>query len=423
ANFINIMDKKCNIEEELQYGVKIIPELNACNKTLRVDQLKQNKKWDQERKQWDRERNKWGQKLGGANTEIQKSRTHDLELINETRSLQIENTRKDISLAESKAKYATKLEEIKSLQNEMKLLKGKLDLSQKDSSKKGSEIMSLKSKIVELALKISELERLKSEDISGSIGSVSPTIIGRDDEKNITKSDDISLDSTDLSKYFICGKNMDPIGKIDGNMCLESKTHGFATDTSFAISTYTNGEITELSKNDTEIIPKVSDEINISKNSNNILQEIPNMTPYLTQPENNISSLIESHSQILIGGIEVIEVMRPSLEALPLPVMASTLMSPLLAYIFLTLLIIAVMWFVILRCACRVCIHGYHPSMRPAQHMQLVIPDVIRNKCTEFVENFSNDDLNDLSLKYRHNNSWKESEEDLVGIVEEIFKA
>ncbi|CAJ0763058.1 19264_t:CDS:2, partial [Entrophospora sp. SA101] len=55
--------------------------------------------------------------------------------------------------------------------------------------------------------------------------------------------------------------------------------------------------------------------------------------------------------------------------------------------------------------------------------MQLVIPDVIRNKCTEFVENFSNDDLNDLSLKYRHNNSWKESEEDLVGIVEEIFKA
>jgi len=51
----------------------------------------------------------------------------------------------------------------------MKLLKDKLDLSQKDSSKKGSEIESLKSKIVELALKISELERLKSEDISKAI--------------------------------------------------------------------------------------------------------------------------------------------------------------------------------------------------------------------------------------------------------------
>ncbi|CAJ0825920.1 6243_t:CDS:2 [Entrophospora sp. SA101] len=60
--------------------------------------------------------------------------------------------------------------------------------------------------------------------------------------------------------------------------------------------------------------------------------------------------------------------------------------------------------------------------MRPAQHMQLVMPDVIRNKCTEFVENFSNDDLNGLSVKYRHNNTWKESEESLVGIVEEILR-
>ncbi|CAG8513398.1 18640_t:CDS:2 [Acaulospora morrowiae] len=132
---------------------------------------------------------------------------------------EFENANKDISLAKSKAKYATKLEEIKLLRNEMELLKGKLDLSQKDSSKKGSEIVSLKSKIVELVIKISELERLKSEDISGSIGSVShdpkgrlgtqvplfhntacSTIIGGDDKKNIqseeqssiTKSDDIS---------------------------------------------------------------------------------------------------------------------------------------------------------------------------------------------------------------------------------------
>ena len=59
-----------DINEELRYGAKIISELNACNKTLRADQLKQNKKWDQERKQWDRERNKWGRKLGEANTVI-----------------------------------------------------------------------------------------------------------------------------------------------------------------------------------------------------------------------------------------------------------------------------------------------------------------------------------------------------------------
>src|SRR5438067_2266828 len=50
-----------------------------------------------------------------------------------------------------------------------------------------------------------------------------------------------------------------------------------------------------------------------------------------------ILPLIESHSQIPIGGIGTI------------PVMANTLMSPLSAYIFFTLIIIAVMWFVILR--------------------------------------------------------------------------
>ncbi|KAF0382172.1 hypothetical protein F8M41_011976 [Gigaspora margarita] len=112
---------------------------------------------------------------------------------NNIRRLQIENAHKDNSLVESKAKHATKLEKIKLLQNEIKLLKGKLDLFQKDSSKKGSEIMFLKSKIVELALKIGELEHLKFEKILEAI-------IGRDNKKNtqseeqssITKSDNIS---------------------------------------------------------------------------------------------------------------------------------------------------------------------------------------------------------------------------------------
>ena len=84
---------------------------------------------------------------------------------------------------------------------------------------------------------------------------------------------------------------------------------------------YTKNKITELSKNDTETNFKVSNETSISEIS-----------------EDNMSSLIESNSQ-----------MRPGPEALPLPAVASTLMSPLLAYIFYTLLIIAVVWFVVLR--------------------------------------------------------------------------
>jgi len=338
-----------DLEKEIHRILQSSSKLRNYNGELRDKYIKQEENFDQERKRWDRDRKKWSKKLGGANTEIQKLRTHDLELINETRRLQIENTRKDISLAESKAKHATKLEEIKSLRNGMKLLKDKLDLSQKDSSKKGSEIESLKSKIVGLALKISELERLKPEDISGSIiGGAEPH-----DSKSRSKgacfhnkkyaergtkfyiefssrgitplqSNNISTVSgsnKNLSKYFVHRKNMDPIEKIDG-------------------------EITELPKNDTEINPKVSDETSISEISEDItsqFQEIKSANPYLTQRGNNsgasakphISSLIKSNAQ-----------MRPSLEALPLPAVASTLMSPLSAYIFLALLIIAVVWFV-----------------------------------------------------------------------------
>ena len=190
--------------------VKVISGLNSRNKKLQDRYIKQEENFDRERKGWDRDRKKWSKKLGGANTEIQKLRTHSLELIDETRCLQIENARKEISLAESNAKYDTKLEKIKSLRNKMKLLKGKLDLSQKDSSKKGSEIESLKSKIVELALKISELERLKSEDISGSI-------IGGVDEKNMQSKEQSSITKSDI---------ISAVSKVSVNILdVDSKSH------------------------------------------------------------------------------------------------------------------------------------------------------------------------------------------------------
>jgi len=110
------------------------------------------------------------------------------------------------------------------------------------------------------------------------------------------------------------------------------KTRDSATDTSFAILTHISDEITELPKIDTEINPKISDVTSISETSKDIFsaQEIKNMIPHLAQQENNISFLIKSNSQILIGGIGTISIV------------ASILMPSLSAYIFFTLLIIAV---------------------------------------------------------------------------------
>ena len=217
--------------------------------------------------------------LKQSNKDKEELSKHIYQLIDEVKRLSSELdsliskiTHKDISLNESKIKIKdlqsrikileTKLsstqnesKEITALRSMKKILEGKLSSTQKDVIsiqndllRKESEILSLKSKIAELERsscqgienikselesKVNELERLKSEAIS-------KPIVGGDDGKNITKSDNISLGSTDLSKYFIRGKNMEPIEKIDG-------------------------EITELPKNDTEIDPKVSEGTSISK--------------------------------------------------------------------------------------------------------------------------------------------------------------
>ncbi|CAJ0906474.1 8525_t:CDS:2 [Entrophospora sp. SA101] len=295
--------------------------------------------------------------LKQSNKDKEELSKHIYQLIEEVKRLSSELdsliskiTRKDISLNESKIKIKdlqsrikileTELsstqnesKKIKSLESVINILKSKLSSAQKDvisiqndSSKKETEIMSLKSKIAEveheLASKVSELEYLKSEAISNPV-------LGGDDEKNtlceeqssITKSDDISAISEpikNLSQYFIRKKNMDQAGKIDGNISDHTRHDG----------------ITEPSKVDTEISSKINEETNINEISKDILlvQEIKNVTPHLAQPENNVSSLIESNSQIPIGGIGTI------------PIVASALMSPLSAYICLILLIIAVMW-------------------------------------------------------------------------------
>jgi len=86
--------------------------------------------------------------------------------------------------------------------------------------------------------------------------------------------------SKDLSQYFLRGKNMDPIENIDGNISTYTRP--------FRGASLRHDEITELSKNNTEISPKINEETNIneiSKARRAIYSaiEIPNITPYLAQ--------------------------------------------------------------------------------------------------------------------------------------------
>ncbi|CAG8789280.1 22582_t:CDS:2, partial [Cetraspora pellucida] len=126
--------------------------------------------------------------------------------------------------------------EIKGLKSKnTNLTEEELSLTQKYSSKKDSEIMSLKAKLVNIKVKlnskISELKHLKSEDISVSV-------VGGDSEKNISNET-----SKNFSKYFVCRKIMNEVKKI-------------STD----ILTHTNDKIVpilESSKIDTEVTFKI----------------------------------------------------------------------------------------------------------------------------------------------------------------------
>ncbi|RHZ88117.1 hypothetical protein Glove_26g304 [Diversispora epigaea] len=362
------------LEESLHRCLKSISELNDSNGVMQSKCLKQMKGFDRERKGWNRERKQWESVFDNVNSEKQKLHTHTLELIGETKRLKIENTNltsknicKDRSLAESNAENVIKSKKIRSLESMIKILEGKLTSAQKDvfsiqneSLKKDSEILSLKSKIAEveqmksaLALKVSELEHLKSEDISLSV-------IGGDNEKNtqseeqssISKSNNseasvsplrpasaethISADNN-LSKYFARKKNMDQDNRVDARTSEGQSPIVPIIKIDTIMPDHTDDEITPIPEEsvirsyaplpevDTEIIPKVSDD-----KTNKDRDKVP-------LQNNNIPPEPKSHPQISVGGIEAI------------PIVASSLMSPLSAYMFFTLLIIAMMWFVILR--------------------------------------------------------------------------
>src|SRR2546421_2618928 len=96
--------------------------------------------------------------LNRSNKDKEKLFKHSCQLINEVKRLKVDNTnltshitRSQISRDEYKARYDIQLKEIKSLQAMIKILEGNLASAQKDafsiqenSSKKDSEIMSLK---------------------------------------------------------------------------------------------------------------------------------------------------------------------------------------------------------------------------------------------------------------------------------------
>ena len=59
--------------------------------------------------------------------------------------------------------------------------------------------------------------------------------------------------------------------------------------------------------------------------------------------------------------------------------------------------------------------------MKPTQNMQINVPDIIKEKCNEFVENFCMESSVSLPEKLKHNNTWKETHDELAEVTDDIL--
>jgi hypothetical protein len=59
--------------------------------------------------------------------------------------------------------------------------------------------------------------------------------------------------------------------------------------------------------------------------------------------------------------------------------------------------------------------------MKPSHKMRVQTPSIIRDMCATFVENFRDDNIEALPQHLYHDNTWKESNETLANVTEDIF--
>jgi predicted RNase H-like nuclease (RuvC/YqgF family) len=222
---------KTNLENIIRLNLKASSKLRQYNAELRKD-------FDREKKRWDRE-------LKRANTDSQQIRNNAVQLINEVERLKVEISnltsqvsREQISHTEYKTKYNAQLKDIKSLQSIIKTLKDKLALTQKDSSTKDSEILSLKSELAELEIELTCLKsaatcntKTLAQNLSDQVKSLSqeaeprvsdpPAIVGGDtstvedfESQPATKQSSESPIPFSLKPYIINKKNAEKVNEV-----------------------------------------------------------------------------------------------------------------------------------------------------------------------------------------------------------------
>lgn len=64
---------------------------------------------------------------------------------------------------------------------------------------------------------------------------------------------------------------------------------------------------------------------------------------------------------------------------------------------------------------------AHQSFMKSAQHMQATLSSTIQEKCKTFIKDFRIENIDEFSQKLSHTGTWKEREEDLLQVTEEIL--
>ena len=266
------------------------------------------------------------------------------QLRSEMDSLNFQITHKDISLAESKDKLATKSKEIKALQSKLKTLEKNSSLAQMNLSEMDSLRLELERTTEDLNSKNYEIECMEkgieaTHEITSrerdALSSVQLNLIEENSRlRELVSKKDNEVDPPSLpmnnSSQKLPGWLSDDLRSLVYKHGLEDKVMEF--DKSFA-----REHILEALQ---ELLPQ--DEMVLR----NQAVTLPNQSVH-SRPAHSEKIISREGVAKQSGGAEAVS----SVQAIPLapviPIVADSLMSPMLIYSILTLLLIAIIWFVV----------------------------------------------------------------------------
>ena len=216
---------------------------------------------------------------------------------------------------ELKAKYSA---EIKSLKSKIKILKRKATLAQKASFTDKVKILSLETKVVELEGKLKNLKLDPVFHDSNVVGRV------------IEKPAQISSSEIESLRLELERANEDLNSKRYEIECMEKGKESSDSMYKREMDILSSGRLNLLEKNAhlQELLSKKNNEVDTP--------------PPLMNNSSQPSTTLNPPSQIIsVGGAEAISLPATA------PIIASSLLSPIIIYSILTLLLIAIIWLVV----------------------------------------------------------------------------